>query len=117
MSFDAILETILDACPDAQGVTLMGNDGIPISHVERPGFDVNLVGVEFGRLVAELQKASDAAGGSAVDEFCVHTSNYWVLLRPLDEDIFLMAALQSDANFGKARFEMRCRMLELKALL
>ncbi len=112
-----MLQNILDACPDAHGVALMGTDGIPISHVERQGFDINMVGVEFGRLVDELQKASDAAAGGMMDEFCVHALNFWVLLRPLDEDVFLMAALQSDANFGKARFEMRCRLPEIRALL
>ena len=114
MSFDSVLQTILTSCKDARGVSLMGIDGIPIAEVGRDGFDLNLVGVEFGRFLPELQKAADAASGGAVEELIVRASNLWVLLRPVDEDIFLLTVLDGDANFGKARFEMRRHLLALR---
>ncbi|MBW2402203.1 MAG: hypothetical protein JRG80_23625 [Deltaproteobacteria bacterium] len=84
MIFDAILEEIVDGCGGGIAAALMGNDGISIAEVvsDREGVrdilieEIGTAGAEFGRILAEIAKASDALGGGAVQETAV------VLTRP-----------------------------------
>ena len=71
MIFDAILDEIVNGCGGGIAAALMGNDGISIAEVvsdreadarESLGRgDRNVAGAEFGRILAEIGKASDAS--------------------------------------------------------
>ena len=41
-------------------------------------------------------------------------SRFWVLLRAVDDETFLVLVLAPDGNLGKARFLMRRHLLELR---
>jgi len=71
MSFERILQAIVDDCGGGFGAALMGLDGIAIAQVASKGpvdrddpfgGDVTSAGIEFGRILAETSKASDALG-------------------------------------------------------
>jgi predicted regulator of Ras-like GTPase activity (Roadblock/LC7/MglB family) len=121
MSFKSILQTIVDGCGGGLGAALMGNDGIPIEQVTRgqgtqamPGDDVSAAGVEFGRILEEIRKASDALGGGALAETIVSLAHFTLILRHIDDDTFLVLALAPDGNLGKARYLIRRHLLELR---
>lgn len=119
MSFDSILQAIVDECPGALGAALMGSDGIPIAHVaarsrpEDPEL-VTVLGVEFGRILDEARKAADAAEAGAALELAVRTERFHVVLQPLDPDTYLALALEPDGNVGKGRYLMRRHSLALR---
>ena len=120
MSFSTILQEIVDACDGAIGAALLGVDGIPIQQVlssHGPGGmsseDVATAGVEFGRILAETQKASDALEGGALSESIVVLTRFTFLFRIVDRDTFLVVVLAPDGNFGKARYLIRRSMLSL----
>jgi predicted regulator of Ras-like GTPase activity (Roadblock/LC7/MglB family) len=124
MSFEGVLREILDGCEGTLGVALMGSDGIPIEQVgpagpvgASAGVDVAAAGVEFGRILDETRKASDALAGGALLETLVQLANFSVLLRVVDDDTFLVIALSPDANPGKARYVARRHVPEIRALL
>jgi predicted regulator of Ras-like GTPase activity (Roadblock/LC7/MglB family) len=113
MSFETILRNILDSCGGGLGVVLMGSDGIPIVQLEaegvrrRLGDELGLAGVEFGRILSELRKVTDALGGGELAETTVVLSRFTLVCRPMDADTFLMLAIAPDGNLGKARYLMR----------
>ena len=121
MSFASILQEIVDECGGGLAAVLMGADGIPIEQVEATGEagvslgdEVDVLGVEFGRILDEMRKASDSVGGGGLEEVSVRLSNFWVLMRVVDEETFLVLAIEPNGNAGKARFLMRRHLLALR---
>jgi predicted regulator of Ras-like GTPase activity (Roadblock/LC7/MglB family) len=121
MSFASILQEIVDECGGGLAAALMGSDGIPIEQVEASGElresvsgEIDVLGVEFGRILDELRKASDSVAGGALEEVSIRLANFWVLMRTIDEETYLILAIQPDGNAGKARFLMRRHVLALR---
>jgi predicted regulator of Ras-like GTPase activity (Roadblock/LC7/MglB family) len=127
MNFTSTLRTIVDECGGGIGAALMGVDGIAIEQVEARALpasfagesasvadEISALGVEFGRILEEARKAADSLGGGAVEEACLRMARFWVLLRSLDGDNFLVLVLAPDGNLGKARFLMRRHLAELR---
>jgi len=130
MSFASVLRSIVDECGGGVGAALLGSDGIAIEQVEARALpasfagdaagvaeEVAALGVEFGRILEEARKAADSLGGGAVEEACLRMTRFWVLLRSVDEDAFLVLVLAPDGNLGKARFLLRSRLAELREQL
>ncbi|MDJ0786190.1 MAG: hypothetical protein QNK05_05240 [Myxococcota bacterium] len=122
MSFETTLSKIAEGC-DASAVALMGSDGIAIAEVEGPAASedavdqLTMVGAEFGRILDEIRKASDSVGGGGVDEVSLRLSGLQVMLRVVDAETMLVVTLPSEANSGRARFEMRRQLLALQSEL
>jgi predicted regulator of Ras-like GTPase activity (Roadblock/LC7/MglB family) len=121
MSFASILQEIVDECGGGLAAALMGADGIPIDQVEASGGvseslsdEVEVLGVEFGRILDELRKASDSVAGGALEEVSIRLANFWVLMRVVDEETYLVLAVGPDGNAGKARFLMRRQLMALR---
>jgi predicted regulator of Ras-like GTPase activity (Roadblock/LC7/MglB family) len=121
MSFASILQEIVDGCGGGLAAALMGADGIPIEQVEAsgdvreaPGNGIDVLGVEFGRILDEMRKASDSVSGGALEEVSIRLANLWVLMRVVDEETYLVLAIEPDGNAGKARFLMRRQLMALR---
>jgi predicted regulator of Ras-like GTPase activity (Roadblock/LC7/MglB family) len=121
MSFETILQDIIDACPGCEGLALMGTDGIPIAHVAPRDADVDeaeeslgVAGVEFGRILDETRKAADSLESSPVDELTVRMEHRTVILRPVDPETTLVMLLGPGGNPGKARFLLRRSLLAIR---
>jgi predicted regulator of Ras-like GTPase activity (Roadblock/LC7/MglB family) len=129
MSFTSALRSIVDESGGGIGAALMGSDGIAIDQVEAsaPGVslggeggladEISALGVEFGRILEEARKAADSLNGGAVEEACLRMARFWVLLRSVDAETFLVVVLAPDGNLGKARFLMRRHLADLRAHL
>jgi predicted regulator of Ras-like GTPase activity (Roadblock/LC7/MglB family) len=118
MIFVPILRAIVEACGGGIGAALMGNDGIPIEEfaLETPelDFDVATAGVEFGRILEDVRKASDAMAGGPVGEITIQTGRFSLIFSTVDEDLFLVLAIAPDGNLGKARYLIRRHMLAIR---
>ena len=124
MSFENILHEILNQCGGGLGIALMGGDGIPIAqitaHLEggalNPlGEDIGIAGVEFARILSEIQKASDALNAGAMAETVINLAAFQLLFRRVDEDVILILALSHESgNPGKARYLIRRHLVGLR---
>ena len=121
MSFAALLREIVEGCGGGIGAALMGNDGIPIEQVTAShavanplAEDIATAGTEFGRILEEIRKASDAVAGGAVVETTILLSRVMLVFRTVDEETFLVVALAADGNLGKARYLIRSHLLALR---
>ena len=116
MSFESILGQVLNECPGALGVALMGADGIPIAQVapDDVSDDVSLLGIEFGRILDEARKAAGAASAGNVLELAVQTERCHVVVHAVDRETFLVLALSPDGNVGKGRYLLRRHQLAIR---
>ena len=124
MSFESILGVILNQCGGGLGIALMGTDGIPIVQMSAQledgalnplGEDISIAGVEFARILSEIQKASDALNGGALAETVINLAAFQLLFRRVDNDVILILALSHEnGNPGKARYLIRRHLVSLR---
>ena len=119
MTFESILQSLVDECGGGLGAMLMGSDGIPIADADATessdtSADLATAGVEFARILSEIRKASDAISGGTVQEMVIGLEHFSLLFRSVDEDIVLVLALTRDGNLGKARYLMRRHLLAIR---
>jgi predicted regulator of Ras-like GTPase activity (Roadblock/LC7/MglB family) len=126
MSFETVLQAIVDECGGGRSAALMGLDGIAIAEVRASAGidaddpldgDVTSAGIEFGRILGEMTKASDSLGTGQVRESVLSLDRATMIFHSVDEDLFLVLALHPDGNLGKARYLIRRRMPEICAEL
>ena len=125
MSFSAVLQTIVEECGGGIGAALMGNDGIPIDEFTAPSragaqsgdFDVDTAGVEFGRILDDIRKTFDSLAGGLVEETIVRGARFSLVFRTVDDENFLIVAVEPDGNLGKARYLIRRHLLAIRSEL
>ena len=123
MSFQSILQTIVDDCGGGLSAALMGLDGIPIEQVRASGTidgrdplhgDVTNAGVEFGRIIGDMTKASDSLGTGRLEEAVVSLERVRIIFHSVEDDLVLILALTPDGNLGKARYLLRRCLVALR---
>ena len=121
MSFGALLREIVVGCPGGVGAALMGSDGIAIEQVVAEvspagplSEDIGTAGAEFGRILDDIRKASDAVAGGAFVEATILLTRFTLIFRSVDEETFLVVVLNPDGNLGKARYLIRKQLLALR---
>lgn len=123
MSFESILQTIVDDCGGGLSAALMGLDGIPIEQVRASQSgagrdplhgDVTNAGVEFGRILGDMTKASDSLGTGSLEEAVVSLERVRLIFHNVEDDLMLVLALAPDGNLGKARYLIRRSIISLR---
>jgi predicted regulator of Ras-like GTPase activity (Roadblock/LC7/MglB family) len=122
MTFREILSTLVDRTPGALAAAVMAGDGVAIDEYAREGAEVDLgaIAVEFGRIFAQSQKVASALYGSRdgeLDELLLVLGGHQILFRKLDEDSFLLLALDQSGLVGKARWLARNLLQEIRDAL
>jgi predicted regulator of Ras-like GTPase activity (Roadblock/LC7/MglB family) len=121
MSFESILESIVDQGKGVLAVALVETDGITIAQAlskdaaqQDAALDLSAAGIEFGRIIGDVAKAADALGGGRVAETIVVMDRMTLVFERVEEDILLIAALSRDGNLGKARYLIRRNLLPIR---
>jgi predicted regulator of Ras-like GTPase activity (Roadblock/LC7/MglB family) len=118
MSFQEVLQSIVDQGKGVLGAMLMGGDGIAIAQAQPrtapSNVDISAAGVEFERILAEVAKASDAIGGGAVGELVVSLARMTLIFCVVDDDVMVVVALAPDGNLGKARYLIRRNLVSIR---
>jgi predicted regulator of Ras-like GTPase activity (Roadblock/LC7/MglB family) len=118
MSFDQVLQSIVDQGKGVLGAVLMGGDGIAIASAQPQAasghVDISTAGVEFERILAEVDKASDAIGGGPVSELVVTLASLTLIFSVVEDDVMMVVALAPDGNLGKARYLIRRNLVSIR---
>lgn len=121
MSFESTLREIVEGCGGGVAAALMGRDGIPIEEVRASDEklaelveDVAVAGVEFGRILDEVRKASDSLGGGPARECIFALQRFSILVHQVDEENYVALVLAPDGNLGKARYLIRRHLIEIR---
>lgn len=126
MTFEAILQGIVDECGGGFSAALMGLDGIAVAQVtarsgrdrEDPlGGDATFAGIEFGRILGDMSKASDALDAGPLRESVISLARVQLVFHTVEDDLFLVLALRPDGNLGKARYLVRRNLPAIRAAL
>jgi predicted regulator of Ras-like GTPase activity (Roadblock/LC7/MglB family) len=126
MTFETILQGIVDDCGGGFSAALMGLDGIAVAQVtakggrdrEDPlGGDATFAGIEFGRILGDMSKASDALDAGPLRESVISLARVQLVFHTVDEDLVLVLALRPDGNLGKARYLIRRNLPAIRAAL
>lgn len=108
MMLNDILRGIVEKAGGGVGAVIMGYDGIPIDEYIREGvFDVELLAVEYANVLKEVKRTIDVLKTGEMEEIVITTERSKVLIRAINDDFFLMLALESDGNFGKGRYLLK----------
>src|SRR3989337_3531124 len=82
MSVLEVLKELVEGVEGGIAATLMGMDGIAIEqYIKAGGYDVETVGVEYGKVIDEIRKASKLLDLGSVEEVMVATAASDLLLR------------------------------------
>ena len=126
MSFQAILQSIVDESGGGFAGALMGLDGIAISQVAASNppdvrdpleGDVTNAGIEFGRILGDMTEAGDSLGTGSLREVMISLDRVNLIFHTVDDDLVLVLALGPDGNLGKARYLIRRSLVEIRAEL
>ncbi|MFI5314942.1 MAG: roadblock/LC7 domain-containing protein [Myxococcota bacterium] len=122
MTFREMLTTLVDRTPGALAAAFMASDGVAIDEYSREGAEVDLgaIAVEFGRIFEQSQKVAASLYGARdgeLDELLLVLGGHQILFRRLDEDSFLILALEQTGLVGKARWLARSLLQEIREAL
>ncbi len=114
--FKEMLEDIIGRTEGSLGALIMGTDGIAVEKVlGEAGMDANLdvAAAEFTSLVRSAQRAGTDTGLGGLRELVISLESAIMVMRLLSRDYFVVLALNSQGNLGRARFELRKDELKL----
>ncbi|MCP3984863.1 MAG: hypothetical protein GY723_10775 [bacterium] len=123
MSFENLLNKIIEPCAGTLGAALMGSDGIPIAQVLAVGAEadaedeVSILSVELGRILSECQKLADSTESGLPEELTLQMERIGAVVRRVDEENYLVVAISPGSNAGRVRFGIRRHLFELRELL
>lgn len=108
MAFLDILKEMVDGVGGGVAATIMGMDGLSIQqYASSPDYDVDAVGVEYGKVVDEIKHASTLLNLGEVEEVMVSTHGTDILLRMVTPEYYIAFVIGRGANAGKARYMLR----------
>lgn len=108
MSFIDVLKELVEGIEGAAAATIMGMDGIAIEqYMKAGGYDVETVGVEYGKVIEEIKNASGLLNLGNVEEVMVATQTSDILLRMVTPEYYIAFVLGHNSNIGKARYLAR----------
>jgi len=109
------LSTILRSVDGALAVSIMAYDGIPIDEVavEQSDFDTQLLAVEYATVLKEIKRAVDVIRAGGVEEVSITTSQTRVIMRVLNDELFMALIMVRSGNFGKGRYLLKIKSYEL----
>ena len=109
MPFRETLKSLVDNVDGGQGAVIMGYDGIPIDEYikEDVSLDVQLLSVEYATLLKEIKRTIDVLKTGEMEEISIATAHSRVIVRPVNQEFFVVFVLDRDGNFGKGRYLLK----------
>jgi predicted regulator of Ras-like GTPase activity (Roadblock/LC7/MglB family) len=93
----------------------MGFDGITVDSYTRSSADMNVetLGSEYSVVLGQIKQAAAMLDLGAAQEVAVQAENLTALIRLLNEEYFVIVALEPSGNLGKARYLLRIQAPKL----
>ena len=109
MDFDAVVTDIVESVPGAVASVIMANDGVPLAEYRAAegSMDVATLAVEYTTVINEIRKASEVLEAGAFEELMVRSEGLIFVVRLINEEFYIAAALTPAGNYGKGRYKLR----------
>lgn len=120
MGFAEHLQHVVSSVDGSIACSVMGFDGISVETQHATGQDgssleLSTAWVEFANVLSQLKSAAETLKTGKVAELSINSENVITLMRMVNQDYFVVLALQPTANYGKARFVLRVTAPKLAA--
>lgn len=108
MSFQEILDRLIERIPESIAATFNDRDGEPICSrtIEVPNEALQMLGAYKNVVKRNLQKAVEEFDRGEVEQVAFCTDRHWILMRGAEEQCSLVLVMHRDGIVGRARFEM-----------
>jgi predicted regulator of Ras-like GTPase activity (Roadblock/LC7/MglB family) len=115
MSLRDSLKTIVENVDGSLAAIIMAYDGIPIDEVtvDQSEFDMQLLSVEYATVLKEIKRAVDVIKMGVLEEVSISTSRTCVVVRVLNDDLFVALIMSRDGNIGKGRYLLKLKSYEV----
>jgi predicted regulator of Ras-like GTPase activity (Roadblock/LC7/MglB family) len=119
MSLKSNLKDIVDGVDGGLGAVIIGYDGIPLEEyiIDEAPIDLQVMAIEYATVLKEVRKAVEILNTGYMEEICINTDVSRVIIRIIDDDLFIILALLSEGNYGKGRYLLRRQVPALKEIL
>jgi predicted regulator of Ras-like GTPase activity (Roadblock/LC7/MglB family) len=108
MSFQAILDQLIERVPESIAATFNDKDGDPICArtIEVSNDALQLLGAYRNVLDRHLRQAIEDFDQGVVEQVAFCTSQHWILMMGAAEHCVLVLVMRRDGILGRARFQM-----------
>ena len=91
---------------------VMGTDGLAIETISHDGapletLDSDALFVEFSSILGQVQNRTQDMAMGQVEEMSIRSQSFTCILRLINDDYFVAAAVDANGNTGKARYLLR----------
>jgi predicted regulator of Ras-like GTPase activity (Roadblock/LC7/MglB family) len=119
MSFQDILDNLIERVPESIAATFNDKDGDPICArtIEVPNDALQLLGAYRNVVKRHLQQAVEEFDRGEVDQVAFCTDQHWILMMGGHEHCSLVLVMHREGYLGRARFEMQNALGMLNAEL
>ncbi|MBL8149121.1 MAG: hypothetical protein JNN15_04255 [Blastocatellia bacterium] len=109
MSFDKILENLVEHTDGARGAVFLDRDGEVVQrYITRKGIaDIDLLGAYHGITLSTCRKFSSEAEMGEIDVMICQYKDATCVIKTLNEGYFVLLALSPQGNIGKAMFSLK----------
>ena len=110
--FTERLEQVTDHIDGVLAISLVAKDGIAVESIIRDQeLDLELLAAELISQVRAVSQDHRELSVGKVRLFSLTTDSFILMVGALTEEYYLLLVLEADANFGRARFELRRAVL------
>ena len=119
MSFQAILDSLIERVPEAIAATFNDKDGDPLCSrtIEVPNDALQLLGAYRNVVKRHLQQSVEEFDQGEVDQVAFCTDQHWILMMSGQERCSLVLVMRREGILGRARYQMQQSLASLNAEL
>lgn len=115
MSFKTLLEQLLTRVSGARGAIIVDWEGEMVDHAAcMDRYDLQVLGAHKGVILANLRNAVRRLGDEEIEEVVISTAVGQTLILPLTHEYALILTLERGDALGRALFEARRCVAELR---
>ncbi len=109
MDFNRVVTDMTESVPGAMVAVIMASDGIALAEYATPEstLDVQLLGVEYTSVLAEIKKAAEVLQSGRIEEITVCAESLTLIVRLISDEYYVAIAIAPEGNYGKARYVVR----------
>lgn len=113
--FQDVLRELVERTDGAIASLLMGFDRITVDSYSRSptALNVESVGSEYSVVLGQIKQAAAMLDLGSAQEVAVQAQNMTTVIRLLNDEYFVVMALEPSGNFGKARYLLRVQAPKL----
>ena len=109
--FRETLHKALSNTENCLGVLIMGTDGMAVEEVwknDAKPMNADIIFAEYTAILRNAARVGDELLLDRLRELTISGDEATFIMRLVSSDYYLAMVLQTDGNFGRGRYELRC---------